>query len=130
MSADITYLLDTIEAAGFSEDDREILCDCVGFVQGFHDLLADYGMIPANHVDVDKLESAYTALLGENAAAAIFLAARVSKSADVLMRTYEELKDNPESPPIVVSGYKNLANRVLKTRKELMTRQENEGDDA
>ena len=119
MRSDITYLLDKVAGLAIPSGDKEILSDCIGFVQGFHDLLKDYGMLSNTDVDVAKLEAAYEAILGENAAASIYLASRDPKAPKVLMDTHNDLIGNDGAPAIVVNGYKNLSKRVENTRKKL-----------
>jgi hypothetical protein len=102
-----------------SADDRETVQDCLGFVQGFYDLLEDVGLLAASdEFNIDELEAAYNALLGENAAAALFLA-HFKDAASMLRNTADKIKDDTVVPPLVINGYRKLADRVERTRERM-----------
>jgi hypothetical protein len=120
LAAKIEYLGLPMNEGGsvLTSDERELLTDCVGFVEGFHTLLSDYGMISNREVDVDKLEASYEAILGENAAAAIFLS-HFKDAPKMLKETAAKLQSGEEVPQLIKTGYEKLAQRVENTRKKM-----------
>lgn len=109
--------IEQIEDSDLPKETIEAACDALGFVQSFHGLLADWGLVNSQEIDVVELEKAFDNFVAELSAAGIFLAS-FSDSVDKLKTTAVRCKEDG-SPGLIVNGYLKLADRVEKTKKLL-----------
>lgn len=111
--------IDQIESADLPVETVEAACDALGFVQSFHDLLSDWGLVNSEEIDVAELETAFDNFIGEISAAGIFLAS-FKGSVEKLKLTADKCEEDG-SPALIVNGYRKLADRVQKTRDKLLS---------
>jgi hypothetical protein len=95
----------------------EMGADALAFVQSLHDMFRDNGMTAKEKPDLNELENLVDALLGELAAACIFLSEpSFSRVPDMLRVISEKLAKSDDVPVVVSKGYERLAKRIEVTR--------------
>jgi len=140
MSKYETYLeeLTDVETADPSSDAIEAAADSLAFVTSLHTVFRDNGYDLPEDPDCSTLENILDGMMGELAAASLFLAedsfATVPEMLRAIARAFEVTANqdpNTEVPSVITQGYNRLADRIEATRvqtkqmKELATTQSN-----
>lgn len=112
------HFIDQLESSELPQETIEAACDALGFVQAFHDVLADWGLVNSKEIDVVELEKAFNSFIGEISAAGIFLAS--FKGATEKLKSTADQCEKDGSPELIVNGYRKLADRVHKTRDKIL----------
>ncbi len=110
--------MEVVEDSHLPATIAEDVQSALAFTQAVHDLFHDYGVLSTDDVDVNQLEKAIEAIIGENAAAAIFLAS-LPNTEKQLRATGKASAKEAAVPAIVAEGYTKLADRVENTRAAL-----------
>lgn len=133
-----TYLeeLSDTETADPSSDAIEAAADAMGFVLALHNMFRDNGYDLPEEPDVSDLENVFDGMMGELAAACLFLSedsfSNVPSMLRAISRSFAALQvPGTEVPTVITKGYERLANRIEATRvqkqqmKELANTQSN-----
>jgi hypothetical protein len=113
--------IDQLESSDLPLETIEAASDALGFVQSFHGLLSDWGLVKSKEVDVTELEQAFDGFIAEISAASIFLAT-FTGSVEKLRKSADQCEADGVSP-LMVNGYRKLADRVEKTRNKLLEKE-------
>lgn len=93
--------------------------DALSFVQALHTMFKDNGVNLSNDPDVTDLENVIDGVLGELAAACIFLSEPSFNNVPNMLRTISSSflqKDGEEVPTVITKGFSRLADRIEATR--------------
>jgi hypothetical protein len=110
--------IEQLEDSELPRDTVEAAADALGFVDSFHSVLADWGLVNSNEIDVVELEKAFNGFIAEISAAGIFLAS--FKEAAVKLNQAAAKSEENGAPELIVHGYRKLSERVLKTQNKLL----------
>ena len=110
--------LDQVESGeALSETAREAASDAMAFCLALHDALRENGYTGDDEPSIEFLEGTIDGLLGELAAASIFLSERSFQQVPKMLRvTGAKLDKENIVPNVVSSGFVRLANRIEATR--------------
>jgi hypothetical protein len=133
MSKYETYLEELENSTGISSEALESAADSLAFIQSLHTVFRENGYDLPEEPDVSALENILDSMMGELAAASIFLSEDSFLQVPHMLRTiakaFEATADGEEVPTVIVNGYNRLADRIQATRvqqqqmKDLVTAQ-------
>jgi hypothetical protein len=115
---------------GLSEDCIVAAADALAFVQALHTMFKDNGVDLPIEPDVSSLEDVIDGVIGELAAASIFLSEDSFKRVPNMLRVVSSSftqNAGEEVPTVITKGFSRLADRIEATRvqgtqmKELVT---------
>jgi hypothetical protein len=119
MSKYETYIEELENPETASEDALEAASDCLAFVESLHSVFRDNGYDLSEEPDLSAVESILDGMMGELAAASLFLSEDSFKSVPQMLRKIGEAfsqMPSQEVPTVIVRGYNRLANRIEATR--------------
>jgi hypothetical protein len=133
MSKYETYLEELENSTGISSEALESAADSLAFIQSLHTVFRENGYDLPEEPDVSALENILDSMMGELAAASIFLSEDSFMQVPHMLRTiakaFEATAGGEEVPTVIVNGYNRLADRIQATRvqqqqmKDLVTAQ-------
>jgi hypothetical protein len=113
------YLEELENGDEVSEDALDAASEAVAFVLALHTMFKDNGVEVTEEPSVSGLENIIDGIVGELAAASIFLSEDCFKSAPKMLRTISSAftqKDGEEVPTVITKGFSRLADRIEATR--------------
>jgi len=102
-----------------SEDALEAASDSLAFVEALYSTFRDNGYDIPEEPDLGTLESLLDGMMGELAAASLFLSEESFKSVPEMLRKIGEAfahMPGEQVPTVITKGYSRLANRIEATR--------------
>jgi hypothetical protein len=130
MSKYESYIEEVEESEELSEDCAAEAADALAFVQALHTMFKDNGVDLPDTPDVSDLENVIDGVIGELAAASIFLSEASFDAVPNMLRTVSSSftqNDGEEVPTVITKGFSRLADRIEATKvqatqmKELVT---------
>ena len=122
--------IEEIEESPVGEDCKDAAIDALAFVQALHTMFKDNGVNLPVDPDVSYLENVIDGIMGELAAASLFLSEDSFQQVPNMLRKISSgFPQNPdeEVPTVIAKGFSRLADRIEATRvqvgqmKELLT---------
>lgn len=125
-----TYLDELESRENVSEEALEAATDALAFCMAMHDALKENGYT-SDDLSIEFLEKTWDGMLGELAAASLFLSENSFKNVPAMMRAIADNLANEATgdntvPSVVAHGFRSFAKRIEATRvqqqqmKELM----------
>lgn len=134
MSQYETYLEQLEAGEDVSEEALDAATESLAFVTALHSVFRDNGYDLPENPDVSTLEHILDGMMGELAAASLFLSEKSFQRVPEMLRTISKAftqEPGAEVPTVIVKGYNRLADRIEATRvqqqqmKELLSAQDN-----
>lgn len=115
-----TYLEELESGEDVSEEALEAATDALAFCLAMHEALKENGYT-TDEPSIEFLEKTWDGMMGELAAASLFLSENVFKNAPTMMRGIADnlsnkATDNNDVPAIVAHGFRSFAKRIEATR--------------
>lgn len=113
------YLEELENAEDVSEEALDTATDALAFVLALHTMFRDNGVDLTEEPSISQLENIIDGILGELAAASIFLSEDCYKSVPKMLRTISSSfaqKKGEEVPTVITKGFSRLADRIEATR--------------
>jgi len=133
MSLYETYLEELENGTDVSSEALEAAADSLAFTTSLHNVFRENGYDLPENPDMSSLEAVLDMMMGELAAASIFLSEDSFMQVPHMLRTiakaFETTAGSDEVPTVIVNGYNRLADRIQATRvqqqqmKDLVTAQ-------
>jgi len=119
MSKYETYIEELESPATASDDALEAASDCLAFVESLYRVFRENGYDLPEEPELSAVESILDGMMGELAAASLFLSEDSFKAVPQMLRKIGEAFSQlpgEEVPTVIIRGYTRLANRIEATR--------------